>query len=856
MPTPGFEDTTEVRRKGKFLDKRNHGHYTKNRKLRSFNHNHGFHRQRQVPDQPPFIPHRPPESDYYMPPGPTNCQRPPDHDRYLGHPPHELYGDRHGPDMYPHHLGYNMHNGPPLPGIHGGPPLPDMHNRPLMSDMHNGPPMHDMHNGPPMPDMHNGPTLHDMHNGPPMPDIRNGPPISDMHNRPLMHDICNMPPVPNMPNGPMPCRDIYRGPPHRDIHDGPVDSDRFLSPACSDYHHGLRKPEIFNGPIGPDRYHRSPDVGMQGPHGAEMHFRSHGPDNHYGLQGSESRDDVYHRLPAPDMDCVPHSDNFCAPPGPVLCNGLQSGDRYGRPGGYENHHGLPGNEIHHAPNRGDICHRPNGPSNLEPHPSLSPMGSEICHEPQGRDISSSSKTPSLSNNPPIHEYSSGHSHQSPLYPGLHLHHTPPLVVPPPFIPVIPMQVSSVLSYPPIEPSYPPLPQTPPSNERPPPPPSPCPPSPRPPSPRPPSPRLLPPRPPSPTSPPPLSPAEKASATVRDEPYDPAEALFSPASNSDSPEITDKQKESIIINKYVKHVEKLKLSDNNVQAGKPSETTVALTKKIDRNVKMVKTSQEPSKIECGPVKKSEESPARPSLDARLKLMFGATSEKESPKREKKRESPKVRQDTKGDIKELCRPLSPPPSPFRSKQMYLYWHNVTMKMRKSSKAISNNFVNSKTHPGIKDVKSERSKNSLKPSSLSEPFQKPLPPKKALPTVPSSNSKTKKTMLSESHHRTDLVHKNSDRPHPYKLAGSKDCVVQHSLDSEFELTCEGSLHENDNEMDLLHENIQEAGESESCSENKTVSIVLSKILEELKNEIRMQLTNEIIDKRINSLIDTPKL
>ncbi|XP_066940648.1 atrophin-1-like [Macrobrachium rosenbergii] len=882
MPMPGFEDSVDGRRKGKFSDKRKRGQYAKNRKLRSFDHNHGFHGQRPLHDQPPFrydspghdIPHRPPESDYYISHGPDSCQRPPDHDMYRGHPAHEMYGDRLGPDRYHHHSGYNMNNGPPMPGMHGGPPPP-------MPDMHKGPPMPDMHNGPPMPDMHNGPPMPDLHNGPLMPDMHNCPPMPDMHNRPLMHNVHNGPPIPNMPNGPVPGPDIYHGPPHRDIQDGPLNSNRFLGPSCSDYHHGLRKPEIYNGPMGPDRYHASPDIGMQGTQGPEMHFRPQGPDNHFvppGCNiGSESRDDVFHRLPVSDMDCGPHSDNFHGPPGPVLCNGPPSGERYCRPGGYDNHHGLPGNDICHGANRADICHRPNGPNNLDPHLGLSPRGPETCHEPQPRDIAPNSKVTDISNNPPIHEYPSGHSHHSPLYPGMHLHHTPPLSVPPP--PFIPMQVSSVLSYPRIEPSYPPLPQTPPSDQRPPPPPSPCPPSPRPPSPQPP-----PPRPPSPTSPPPLSPAGEDSVTVKDEPYDPAEALFSPASSSDSPEMNDKQRESII-NKYVRHAQKL-TSCNNVQLSNQPEANFDIEKKIVRNLKVVKNSQEPKKTDI--VKKCEESPARPSLDARLKLMFGATSEKESPKKGKKRAS-KIAQDSKGDIKELSRPLSPPPSPFRSKQMYHYWHNVTLKMRKSSKVVSNDFVNANMHSGIKDIKREKNKNSDKPISVTEPFQRPtLPLPKVLPTVPppSSNSDVEKVPLNDPHLKMDSVLKSNDRPHPYKLAGSKDRVVQHSLDTEFELTCEGPLHGNSSDKDFLesgdlarcsiedcrvtsdedddeshgHDTIHIGGDSdmvdgESCSENKTISIVLSKILEDLKNEIRMQLTSEILDKPINSLIDEHK-
>ncbi|KAK7082792.1 hypothetical protein SK128_005264 [Halocaridina rubra] len=400
--------------------------------------------------------------------------------------------------------------------------------------------------------------------------------------------------------------------------------------------------------------------------------------------------------------------------------------------------------------------------------------------------------------------------------------------------VVPVPSATTETYPPGSPVNPPLPPSPPPREnRPPTPPFPCPPSPHPPSSSSPHPPFLP---------------------LHDE------AQFS-SSNSASPEMNDKQKEKFI-KKYVKSAQKLK-SAERMNHGKLIENIRPRRKK------------EPKKTDGGKLDILEESPTRPNLDTRLRQMFGALSDKESP--EKKKPSPKPPPQTRREDNVDCdRPLSPPPSPFLSRHMYHYWHKVTVKLRKTYRVSSIDFVGSKlTSSGL--LSKGKVINTKSVSKMPSKSADCLPPPPKLPTVHPPNYKANKnpSFTSKDSLKAESPAKSIHRMHPYKTSDYKDRIIKSSLDSEFEISCELSPEEQMNDGDLLSnvtedlnkkfisadsdclEKSEEQIECENSTRDdennadrgsgthnrsETISTVLSKIMEELRTEIQQEILGSV--------------
>ncbi|XP_042215843.1 uncharacterized protein C6orf132 homolog [Homarus americanus] len=350
----------------------------------------------------------------------------------------------------------------------------------------------------------------------------------------------------------------------------------------------------------------------------------------------------------------------------------------------------------------------------------------------------------------------------------------------------------------------------------------------------------PPLPPPDTVHPPFPPFMCSPTTFEEEPYDPEEATFSPAS-SDGSSPLEESAEDTLINKYVRKPSKLRSSENFSSSLKTSERIRCDNKK--KKVSFSKDVSFSSKIN----KSQTDSPARPNLDTRLKIMFG-TVEEDASKKARKSLSHALSPNSKSEneVEEQERPLSPTPSPFVSRHMYLYWHKETIKARKASKLSSVDFVNSNT--STLSVKPQLNGQVL----MSIPPLKGMPPlPKNLPTVPPPNYKSSLTepfAIKEGSLKAELILKNINRMHPYKINDSKGYVLKNSLDSELELTSEAMPGESsDEEMSGVRGN--------DDHENVTVNLVMAKIVEELKQVIREELTKKIVEKRVKVCLDKDK-
>ncbi|XP_053631160.2 uncharacterized protein [Cherax quadricarinatus] len=353
-------------------------------------------------------------------------------------------------------------------------------------------------------------------------------------------------------------------------------------------------------------------------------------------------------------------------------------------------------------------------------------------------------------------------------------------------------------------------------------------------------------------PPPLPPSDTVhlpisshvcQAAVEEEPYDPEDATFSPASSLGSPSREESPEDSLI-NKYVRQPNKLNSSDSFSSSLKTPERIRNENKK--KKVSFSKDVSFSSKINKTPT----DSPARPNLDTRLKIMFG-TVEEDASKKHKKSLTQLLSPNTvsEKEQEELERPLSPTPSPYLSRHMYLYWHKETLKARKASKLSSVDFVNSNTST----QNTETPLNGQILLSIS-PLKGMPPLPKNLPTVPPPNyrsSLTEPLLLKEGSLKAELILKSINRMHPYKIIDSKGNIVKSSLDSELELTSEAMP------METSEEKISDMFdlESSSCHENVTVNLVMEKIIEELKLVIREELTKEILDKKFKLCLDKDK-
>lgn len=338
-----------------------------------------------------------------------------------------------------------------------------------------------------------------------------------------------------------------------------------------------------------------------------------------------------------------------------------------------------------------------------------------------------------------------------------------------------------------------------------------------------------------TPPPPPLPISLAKSTPMDhsgnisrmpeEVYDPEDATFSPASSNGSP-----QEENSVISpvKSVRYP---------VRPPPPDHRSVKYHDKNEKDrKKKVSFSKDVSFTEKSD-KSPVESPVRPNLDTRLRLMFGGMSDEEkSPKKSKKSGSkpnpPQNSLRTKEEDDET-RPLSPTPSPFLSRNLYLYWHKETLKARKPG-TVDLATVKVCSDQG-KPKHNGQAPTAGRPSLIGIP---PLP--KNLPTVPPPNYKStlaEPPAMKEGNFKVEML-KNIKRMHPYKVYESKVTCLKNSMDTEFELTSIAP-------SDSLDEKFSDIDDSESQEE--TVRLVMAKIVDDLKSIIRQEVTKELIDRKV---------
>lgn len=378
-------------------------------------------------------------------------------------------------------------------------------------------------------------------------------------------------------------------------------------------------------------------------------------------------------------------------------------------------------------------------------------------------------------------------------------------------------------------------------------------------------------------------------------YDPEEAMFSPTSSiDDSPSKDQAKNEDSLIDKYVREFS----SKSSAKAAAISESQKSPNKKVS----------------FAPDTKKE-SPIRIDLDSRLKSMFGVATKPSSETEEKVPVQMPVPLADRGanTIESIPviqtasideRPLSPPPSPFLSKKIYLYWHAETVRVRKASKHLSTDFVtagSSKTPHSTTSSKSRSHENvrgaEVRANGQQGSMPPPPPPANFLPTVPPPSYKnlSQDDIIQGRNLKADSSLKNSATAqfHPYKrivdksddsgksISKSSDIVSNvnnnsisnnkpssHSnssklnSDSELELTCQKpkviSKTEQINPIDNIAKsenkvsvNVSDTKKvpaiSDSFLKAKTVGLVMSKVLAELRQTIREELVKKLLDDNV---------
>lgn len=375
-------------------------------------------------------------------------------------------------------------------------------------------------------------------------------------------------------------------------------------------------------------------------------------------------------------------------------------------------------------------------------------------------------------------------------------------------------------------------------------------------------------------------------------YDP-EAVFSPTSSiDDSPSKDQAKNEDSLIDKYVREFS----SKSSAKAAAISESLKSPNKKVS----------------FAPDTKKE-SPVRIDLDSRLKMMFGGGPKPSSETAEKvpikmpvpmaerganKIESVPVIQTAFNDE----RPLSPPPSPFLSKKIYLYWHAETIRVRKASKHSSTDFVTAGSSKTLHSTSSKsRSHESARGTEVRANGQQgsmppPPPPANFLPTVPppSYKNQSQDDIIQGRNLKADSSLKNNATAqfHPYKRTVDKsddsnknsskssdilsnennNSISNHrqsphsnnsKLDSnsELELTCQKpksvckteqvkpvDITKSVNKVSVnVFETKKVPAVSDSFLKAKTVGLVMSKVLAELRQTIRQELVKKLLDDNV---------
>ncbi|MPC22527.1 Cell death activator CIDE-A [Portunus trituberculatus] len=361
----------------------------------------------------------------------------------------------------------------------------------------------------------------------------------------------------------------------------------------------------------------------------------------------------------------------------------------------------------------------------------------------------------------------------------------------------------------------------------------------------------------------------------DDAYDPEDPMFSPSYDSDSPASKEDSVDSLI-DKYVRRLGNAHPSVHKSSSSSSSSSSKKSSrhhrhrekrKKSPRSSVSASLTPSPTKGEKGVVASS---PSRPNLDARLKIMFGGTPAAQKEKRVKDKAKRKLKKSLKQFPRpptppntltaapsatlpppaslpptavtttptttqaddDFERPLSPTPSPFLSRHLYLYWHRETLRARRGT-------VETKTKT-LAQTKPQINGQAL----VTSPLKASIPPlPKNLPTVPPPNYRAPMPPppvgkpMRETSLKAEIM-RNITRMHPYKSSDTRGHAVRPNADAELEISSEVSGEE------------EEA--MEGVVEVETVRLVLDRIVEELKHALRQHLTKDLVDMRVSVCLD----
>ncbi|KAL7646024.1 UNVERIFIED_CONTAM: hypothetical protein RMT77_002925 [Armadillidium vulgare] len=291
---------------------------------------------------------------------------------------------------------------------------------------------------------------------------------------------------------------------------------------------------------------------------------------------------------------------------------------------------------------------------------------------------------------------------------------------------------------------------------------------------------------------------------------------------------------------------------------PKSTTTK--KKYEKPIIKVETASKPTNY-----KEVKESPQRIDLDSRIRLMFGMKSSCDnSPEKKNFRNA--------AFSYKSMRLLSRPPSPFRNRSAYQFWHRETYYFRKNNPIPD--IFSDPTQKRKFGTQSKSSKVKIpKFLNLKEDYYQS---REIEPRQPTKREKTENTKENKETHFVDessIDIGDNDQLNNNPM-GSNDVNQEQqqtikndykeektsSKPNKIDLDLLGNITKvnvsPDIELEFVSQNYEDRVESNKLNildekydrdSDNVVKVILNRIVEELKNEIKNKLTEEIIEETI---------
>lgn len=283
---------------------------------------------------------------------------------------------------------------------------------------------------------------------------------------------------------------------------------------------------------------------------------------------------------------------------------------------------------------------------------------------------------------------------------------------------------------------------------------------------------------------------------------------------------------------------------------PTSPKITTTKKrYEKPIIKIETASKPL-----PLTKVEESPHRIDLDSRIKIMFGSSGEEESPEKRSLRNA--------AISHKSMRLMSRPPSPFRSKNAYQFWHRETYYYRKHN-PIPKEFadpterrkigiqIKDFNESGISDLKNEDShlEDLIKLSNNTTDVKKLTELDSQFLSTNIYENKSKIESLTDLKESLSISCIEAIAKTTKDSPENCDKITKVNIlpDTEIELISEDSEHKLTDT--ILNSSELEKFNFEEIHKNEIITLVLNKIVDEFKSTIKNKLTEDLIKEKLDS-------